>query len=64
MNKYTCQQMFTSPHTGKTYKEGDVIDQYEYDRLSYSDSQRFNMKQDHQSFAYQASSLAILDMDY
>jgi hypothetical protein len=55
MNKFICQNLFTSPHTGRTYNVGDVIDQYEYDRLSYSDSRRFTIKPNEQSFAFQAS---------
>lgn len=55
MNKHICRQTFTSPHTGKTYYKNDMISQFEYDRLSYSDCQRFNLTSDNETFAYQAS---------
>jgi hypothetical protein len=64
MNRFICNTLFTSPQTGTTYHPGDEIDQYEFDRLSYSDSKRFIINPKHQSFAFQASSgvLAIQEI--
>lgn len=66
MNQYTCNITFTSPHTGRTYLAGTTINQFEYDRLSYSDSQRFKFKQGDESFAFQASNSSFeqTDLDY
>jgi hypothetical protein len=55
MRKFICQNTFTSPHTGRTYIQGDEIDLYEYQRLSYSDTHRFNLKPNESSFAYKAN---------
>lgn len=64
MNCYTCHQTFTSPHTGKTYLKGTMIDQREFDELPYSESKRFGLTPESETFAFQSSVLFLEETEF